>query len=102
MEAFIPLIVQLLGGAAGGNLLGTILRAISLGGLGNTIAGAIGGALGGQLLGPILGPMITGGAAVDAAAGIDPMALLSEAASGGIGGAGTVVLAGLLKRMFAS
>jgi uncharacterized membrane protein YeaQ/YmgE (transglycosylase-associated protein family) len=49
MNATINLIIQLLSGAAGGNIIGNILKQYNLGPLGNSIAGIIGGGLGGQL-----------------------------------------------------
>jgi hypothetical protein len=47
---FTSLIVQLLGGVAGGNAAGKGLPSLDLGAVGNTIAGALGGVGGGQLL----------------------------------------------------
>ena len=47
----IALIIQLLSGAAGGNLAGKLFKNINLGTVGNSIAGILGGGLGGQLLG---------------------------------------------------
>jgi uncharacterized membrane protein YeaQ/YmgE (transglycosylase-associated protein family) len=49
METLVPLIVQLVAGAIGGNVAGAV-KSMDLGKLGNTIAGAIGGVGGGQLL----------------------------------------------------
>lgn len=46
----IALITSLIGGAAGGNAIGAGLKNLSLGALGNTIAGLVGGALGGYIL----------------------------------------------------
>jgi hypothetical protein len=43
------LILQLVSGVAGGNLLAGGLRSFHLGFLGNSLAGALGGAIGGQL-----------------------------------------------------
>ena len=51
MESILPLIIQLVSGAAGGNLAGSLMKNLSLGTLGNSIAGILGGGLGGQLLG---------------------------------------------------
>ncbi|MEY2608109.1 MAG: hypothetical protein QOH31_5963 [Verrucomicrobiota bacterium] len=44
----INLIIQLLSGAAGGNIIGNILKQYNLGPIGNSIAGIVGGGLGGQ------------------------------------------------------
>jgi uncharacterized membrane protein YeaQ/YmgE (transglycosylase-associated protein family) len=57
----INLIIQLLSGAAGGNIIGNILKQYNLGPIGNSIAGIVGGGLGGQLLNMVLG---SGAAAV--------------------------------------
>lgn len=46
----IALITSLIGGAVGGNATGAGLKSLSLGTLGNTIAGLVGGALGGYIL----------------------------------------------------
>ena len=52
----LSLIIQLLSGAAGGNIIGTVMKNLSLGPIGNTIAGIIGGFLGGNFVGPMIGP----------------------------------------------
>ena len=39
----VSLVVQLVSGAIGGNLAGSLLKNLSLGALGNSLAGAIGG-----------------------------------------------------------
>src|SRR5262245_8883555 len=44
----VALIIQLISGAAGGNLVGALLKKLDLGTLGNSIAGILGGGLGGQ------------------------------------------------------
>ena len=43
------LIIQVISGAIGGNAAGTAAKDMSLGPLGNTIAGALGGGVGGQI-----------------------------------------------------
>jgi uncharacterized membrane protein YeaQ/YmgE (transglycosylase-associated protein family) len=55
----INLIIQLIAGAVGGNAVGAASKDISLGTLGNTIAGAVGGVGGGQLLSALI-PMLAG------------------------------------------
>jgi uncharacterized membrane protein YeaQ/YmgE (transglycosylase-associated protein family) len=86
MESLLPLIINLVAGAVGGNVGGAALKNSSLGGLGNTIAGAIGGVGGGSLLGPMLG--MAGGAG-----GFD----IGSLATSGIGGIVLQVVAGLVK-----
>ena len=55
----INLIIQLIAGAVGGNAAGAASKDISLGTLGNTVAGAVGGVGGGQLLSALI-PIIAG------------------------------------------
>lgn len=90
------LIIQLISGAAGGNLGGVLLKNLSLGTLGNTIAGVVGGGLGSQILGGLLGPA----ASVATGGDIDVGAILQQVAGGGVGGAAVMMLVGLLKQMF--
>jgi hypothetical protein len=85
------LLVQLVSGAVGGNLGGALLKNLSLGTLGNSIAGIVGGGLGGQILGALMG----GGAA--ATGGMGPV--LSNVAGGGVGGIVVMIVVALIKRM---
>lgn len=85
------LIIQLLSGAAGGNLAGKLLKQFDLGPVGNSIAGILGGGLGGQILG-MLG---AGGAA--AASGLDVGSILSSVAGGGVGGSVLMIIVGLIR-----
>ena len=75
-----PLIYQLITGAVGGNIIGALSKKISLGVLGNSIAGIVGGGLGGQLLGGMLGGGMGG-----------------EIAAAGAGGGVLMVIVGLIK-----
>lgn len=89
METLLPIIIQLVAGAAGGGGIASVLKNVNLGGMGNMIAGAVGGVGGGQLasiLGLIGG---AGGAAVtgEPASGLDFGNLIGSAISGGAGGA---------------
>jgi uncharacterized membrane protein YeaQ/YmgE (transglycosylase-associated protein family) len=87
MESLLPIIIQLVAGAVGGNVGGAALKNSSLGGLGNTIAGALGGVGGGSLLGPLLGM------AGSAAGGVD----IGSIATSGVGGIVLQIVAGLIK-----
>jgi len=89
------LIIQAVSGAIGGNAVGAASKKISLGPLGNTIAGAIGGGVGGQILTSLLG---AGGAA---AAGLDVGAIVAGFASGGVSGALTAAVIGFIKTKMA-
>jgi hypothetical protein len=54
----VSLLVQVLSGAAGGNIAGVINKAKSLGPMLNTVLGALGGVAGGQALGGTLTGML--------------------------------------------
>lgn len=96
METLLPLIIQLISGAAGGNIVGALVKRISLGLLGNSLAGIVGGGLGGQILGSLLNlPTASAGA------GLDPMAILSQVLSGGAGGGVLMAVIGIIRSMMA-
>jgi len=96
MEEYLPLILQLVTGAAGGNIAGKLMKNLSLGAVGNTIAGLVGGGLGGQVLG-MLG--IGGGEAVaEAASGMDLSSILGNVAGGGVGGGIIMAVVGFIKK----
>jgi hypothetical protein len=87
------LIIQLISGAVGGNVAGSVLSKFNLGPVGNSVAGILGGGLGGQLI-----SMLTGGAAPGAtAAGFDLSSILANVGGGGIGGAILMIVVGLIK-----
>jgi hypothetical protein len=85
------LLLQLVSGAAGGNIAGALLKKFSLGPTGNSIVGILGGGLGGQLLG-MLG---AGGGA--AAGGMDIGSIISSVAGGGVGGGVLMAIIGLIR-----
>jgi hypothetical protein len=87
----VNLIIQIVAGALGGNGAGTAVKDLSLGPLGNSIAGAVGGLGGGQLLSALV-PALAG-----AADGADIGALVSQAVGGGIGGAILTAIIGFIK-----
>ena len=93
MESLLPLIIQLLSGAAGGNLAGSLLKNLSLGTLGNSIVGILGGGIGGQLLG-MLG-LATGGGELDIAG------IVGSIAGGGVGGGVLLAIIGAVKKALA-
>lgn len=86
----LPLIIQLVSGAVGGNLAGGILKNFSLGTLWNSVVGILGGGLGGQLLG-MLGMGGGGG-------GMDLMGIVSQVAAGGAGGGVLLGIVGMIKK----
>jgi hypothetical protein len=102
----INLIIQLLSGAAGGNIVGNILKQYNLGPLGNSIAGIVGGGLGGQLLSMILGSGATAGTAATAATaatagGLDIGSIVEQIAGGGVGGGVLMLIVGIIKQAIA-
>ena len=89
MDALLPLIINLIGGAVGGNAAGAILKNLSLGTAGNSIVGIIGGAIASQVL-----PGLLGGAG-----SMDLMGIITQVVSGGVGGSAGLVIVGLLKNI---
>lgn len=91
MESLLPIIINLISGAVGGNVAGGLMKKLSLGTMGNSIVGILGGGAGGALLG-MLG--------IDAGAS-DIAGILGSVASGGVGGGLLMVIIGILKNIFA-
>jgi hypothetical protein len=91
------LLVQVIGGGVGGNIVGALLKQANLGPVGNTIVGVIGGLIGGQV-----GAMISGAATGAAAAGgMDLGTMLPGLIGGGGGGAVLTAIVGLIKNAMA-
>lgn len=91
----VGLIIQLISGAAGGNIAGALLKKFSLGPVGNSIVGILGGGLGGQLIG-MLG--VGGAGAGAAASGLDIGSIVSSIAGGGVGGGALMAIVGLIRQ----
>lgn len=89
----LPLIIQLLSGAAGGNLAGKLMKSSSLGTLGNSIAGILGGGIGGQILGALGLAMGDGG--------MDLTSIIGSVAGGGVGGGVLMAIIGFIKKAMA-
>jgi len=79
---WIALIIQLISGAIGGNIVGSSAKNLDLGTAGNSIAGIVGGGVGGQILSALV-PALSGAAANG---GLDMGAIIAQIASGGVGG----------------
>lgn len=94
MTALIPLLIQLVSGAAGGNVVGALLKNLPVGKILATILGAVGGAGAGQL-GALL-PMLEG----LLGAGGDPN-LAGAAGAGAGGGAILTLIVGFIKKAMA-
>ena len=100
MEQFLPLILQAVGGAVGGNVIGGVINKISLGGIGNTIAGLIGGLGGSQLLPHVL-PLLGMDAGPTIEAGtMDVAAMLTQLGLGAAGGGVVTMLLGVVRSIF--
>lgn len=91
----LPLLIQLVSGAIGGNAAGSALKNLSLGTLGNSLVGILGGGLGGTILQSLLG---MGGES----AGMDIGSIVSNIAGGGVGGGVLLAIIGVIKKMLGS
>lgn len=91
MEISLPLIVQLISGAFGGILAGSILKKFSLGTLGNSLVGILGGGIGGQLL-EIIGISVSRG-------GTNLEGVIGNILSGVVGGSVFIIVIGLIKKV---
>lgn len=93
---FLPIIIQLVSGAVGGNAAGALMKKSSLGTIGNSIAGILGGGLGGQVL-----SMLGMASSSAAGGGLDMTSIISSVASGGVGGGVLMAVIGIVKKMLA-
>ena len=93
MEAIIPIIIQALSGAAGGGIIGNIVKSAGMTLLPKLLAGAVGGIGGNVALSGVLGPLL---GAVAGAGTFDPMTILSQVISGGLGGGVLTALASVV------
>ncbi|ARV09845.1 hypothetical protein BTO05_09395 [Winogradskyella sp. PC-19] len=98
MEEYLPLIIQLVSGAVGGNVVGKLAKNLDLGTLWNSVAGILGGGLGGKVLG-MLG--LGGAAAAEASTGMDVTSILGSVAGGGVGGGILMAIVGVVKKAMA-
>lgn len=94
MENLIPLIIQLISGAVGGNAAGAAMKNLSLGTVGNSIVGILGGGIGGQLLSML-------GVAAASGGSLDIGSIIGSVAGGGVGGAVLLAIVGLIKKALA-
>jgi uncharacterized membrane protein YeaQ/YmgE (transglycosylase-associated protein family) len=91
MQGLLPIIIQLICGAVGGNLAASLKKEMSLGTLGNSIAGIVGGGLGAQILGWL-------GVAAGGTGTLDWGNLVASILGGGIGGGILEAIIGLIKQ----
>lgn len=91
----INLILQAIAGAIGGNVAAAGLDQADLGKAANTIAGAIGGVATGQIVSALLPTLAA------AASEVDIKTVLAQLVAGGVGGAITTVVVGMIKNLAA-
>lgn len=103
METIVPILVQSMAGAAGGNVIGQMIGRLDLGLIGNSAAGAIGGLAATWLASKIPGLDGLVGMAGMAAptGGLDGGALAGQAVTGLIGGGVFSAIAGTIKSSMA-
>ncbi len=101
MEVLVPILVQLIAGGAGGNVIGQLAKNLSLGTAGNSIVGAVGGLAGTWLAGMIPGLDSLVGAAATGAGGMDLGALAGQGAAGLVSGGVLTAIAGIIKSAMA-
>jgi len=92
--SLVPLLIQLVSGAVGGNLAGSVMKNSSLGTLWNSVLGIVGGGLGGQLLGLI-------GIAAAPSGSLDLGSIIGSIAGGGVGGGVLMAIVGAIKKSMA-
>ena len=90
----VPLLIQLVSGAVGGNVAGSLMKKDSLGTFWNSVAGIVGGGLGGKLLSLL-------GVAVSGEGGLDLAGIIGSVAAGGVGGGILMAVIGLIKKAMA-
>lgn len=97
------LVIGLVSGAVGGNIVGGVAKNRSLGTLGNTIAGIVGGGVGAQLLTMLGAANLTDamGAAANMSPRLDIGSIVGSVGSGGVGGGVIMALVGVVKNMMA-
>ena len=93
MESLLPILLQAVAGAIGGNVGGAAMKDSSLGTLGNSIAGAVGGVGGGSILGALIPAIATAAAG----GGIN----FGNIAASGVGGIVLQIIVGLIKSKMA-
>lgn len=104
--SLLPLLIQVLSGAAGGNIVGKVLKNIDLSRVLQTVLGGVGGGLGGLLLkllgiGGAAAAGVDGADVAEAIEGLDLRAILESVGGGGAGGGILVAIIGMIKKMMA-
>ena len=91
--SIIPIIIQMLTGAVGGNVIGFLAKNISLGTKYDSIAGIVGGVIGGQLFWLL-------GISASPSGSLDFDSILGSVLSGVSGGGLVMLAAGSIKKLF--
>ncbi len=92
---WLPLIISIISGAAGGNIIPKLLKNVNLGPALNSIVGAVGGWLGGTTL----TGMAMGATGADPGSAMDLTSILTTI-GGGLGGGGILTgIIGFIKNM---
>lgn len=90
----VSLLIELVSGAVGGNLAGSLMKKFSLGTVWNSVVGILGGGLGGWLLGQL-------GIAADPSGSLDIGSIIGSIAGGGVGGGVLMAIIGAIKSAMA-
>jgi len=85
----VALFVQLISGAIGGNVAGSLLKKLSLGTIGNSIVGILGGGLGAVILNALGLNSGTGD--------MDVSSVIGSIAGGGVGGGVLLAIVGAIR-----
>ena len=93
------LLINLISGAVGGNLAGSILKDFNAGWLTKSIAGIVGGGIGGQIISQLgIDPAALASGSVG---GFDIGSILSQVGGGGVGGGLALIVWSYVKKMIA-
>ncbi len=95
MNAWLPWIISLLSGAAGGNIAGRLLKNLSLGKVGDSIVGILGGGLGSYILSML-------GIDTGTAGQLDVGSILGSIGGGAVGGGVLLSVIGAVKNALGS
>ena len=104
MEALLPIILQVVSGAAGGGIIGNLVKTVGGSMIQKLLLGGVGGLAGGAAttgagpLGGMLGGLLGAGGG-DAASGMDMGSIIGNLAGGAVGGGALTGIGGLLTGM---
>ena len=90
----VSLLIELVSGAVGGNIAGSLMKKYDLGTLWNSVVGILGGGLGGWLLGLV-------GISAPSGGSLDVGSIIGNIAGGGVGGGVLMVIIGAIKKAMA-